>query len=156
MLSVTLNQEFAVSTGHDGTIQVYSLGKKKNIHTFKHSSCVSCVSFGPVKTDYANKIISCGDEKLRFWKIENGEIEMEFQHDGLCVVFDIDKNATKLAVSYRCYPSGGVSVWSIDDKKVLADVKMDSGEYAADVRFNSTADTIVVVSSEGNTYKITL
>ena len=80
----------------------------------------------------------------------------EFQHDGPCDVFDIDKNATKLAVSYGGYPLGGVSVWSVEDKKVLADVKMDSGDWAADVRFNSTADTIAVVSDEGNTYRITL
>ena len=154
---VTLNQDYAVSAGGDETIQVYSLAENKTVRTFKHSGWVTCVSFGPVGTNYANKIISCSaDKKVRIWKIENGEINMDFQHDGQCVVFDIDKNATKLAVSYRCYPSGGVSVWSIDDKKVLADVKMDSGEYAADVRFNTTADTIAVVSSEGNTYKITL
>ena len=115
------------------------------------------MSFGPARTDYANRIISCShDGKVRFWKIENGEIEKEFQHDGPCNVFDIDKNATKLAVLYNGFRSGGVSVWSIEDEKLLANVKMDSGEYAADVRFNATADTIVVVSSEGNTYKITL
>ena len=167
---MTLNQEYVVSAGGDETIQVYSLAEKKTVHTFRHSGRVYCVSFGPARTDYANRIISCSDDgKVRFWKIENGEIEMEFQcrefHDGLYdgalyVAFDIVKNATKLVVSYFSLESSGVSVWSIEDKKVLADVKLRNGPQggAVDVRSNSTADTIAVVSSKGNIYrhKITL
>ena len=87
---------------------------------------------------------------------------MEFQcrefHDGLYVAFDIVKNATKLVVSYFSLESSGVSVWSIEDKKELANVKWRWGPHhgAVDARSNSTADTIAVVSSSGKTYKITL
>ena len=81
--SVTLNENFAASAGNDDTIQVYSLIKKKTVHTFKHSHTVSCVSYGPVNKDYANKIISSSwDKTVRIWNLENGQMENEFKHDG--------------------------------------------------------------------------
>ena len=155
MYSVALNQDYAVSAGQDYTIQVYSLTKKKTVHTFKHSNDVYCVSFGPVNTDYANKIISSSwDQTVRIWNIENGEMEMEFEHDNPCWSFDIDKDATTLAVAYGGLFSGGVSVWSIRDHKQMANIKTDSS--ARYVRFNQSEDTIAVGCNNGEIYKITL
>ena len=150
--SVTLNQDYAVSACDDHTIQVYSLAKKTTVHTFKHTNFVSCVSFGPINTGYANKIISSSaDKTVRIWNIVNGRMEKEFKHYGSCRSFDIDKDAATLAVA--CYQNS-VSVWSIRDQKQIAKIKTDSS--ACDVRFNRSDNEIGVGCEDGEIYKVTL
>ena len=101
MTSVCLNQHFAVSGSCDNTIQVYNLTKKKTVKTLNHSSYVCYVSFGPINTWLASKIISCSyDYTLRIWNVENEKIEYEFKHDEYCHSFDIDQNGGTLAVAY--------------------------------------------------------
>ena len=163
MNSVSLNQDYAVSASDDETVQVYSLAKMTTVHTLEHSSFVTCISFGPVNTWLANKIISCGgDNKVRIWNVENGKMEDEFSHEDTCKSFDIDKTATTLAVAYD---SSGVSIWSIRDHKLMANFETNSVNHrkggsfrgnAIDVRFNQSADTIAWECKSGEVHKITL
>ena len=153
--SVSLNQDYGVSAGSDNTIQVYSLAKMKTVHTFNHSDYVFCVSFGPVKTDYANKILSISDDStVRIWNIENGKMEKEFKHGGWCISFEIDKDAATLAVACGNGGWNGISVWSIRDQKQIAKIKTAS--YALDVGFNRYDNEIAVGCGGGEIYKISL
>ena len=156
MNSVCLNERYAVSGSDDKTIQVYNLTKMKTVKTLNHSNLVFSVSFGPINTWLANKIISCSwDKTVRIWNVENEKIEHEFKHDDCCWSFDIDQNGETLAVAYGDSSSNkGVSVWSIRDHKQMANIKTDS--YAHDVRFNKFDNKIVAGCWDGEIYKITL
>ena len=149
--SVCLNQHYAISASNDTTIQVYSLAMRKTVKTLNHSKSVYCVSFGPISTWLASKLISCsGDKTLRIWNVENGKTKDEFKHDNWCWSFDIDQNGDTLAVACDKV----VSIWSIRDHRKMADIKTDS--YAMDVRFNKFNNTIVAGCNKGGVYKITL
>ena len=155
MYSVCLNELYAVSGSDDNTIQVYNLTKMKTVKTLNHSYSVRCVSFGPINTWLANKIISCSyDRTLRIWNVENEKIEHEFKHDKYCRSFDIDQNGETLVVAYGYGSNGGVSVWSIRDHKQMANIKTDSS--ARDVRFNKFDNKIVAGCYYGEVYKIIL
>ena len=155
MYSVCLNELYAVSGSGDDTIQVFNLTTMKAVKRLKFSNAVYYVSFGPINTWLANKIISCSyDRTLRIWNVENEKIEHEFKHDKYCRSFDIDQNGETLVVAYGYGSNGGVSVWSIRDHKQMTNIKTDSG--AMDVRFNKFDKQIVAGCYSGELYKITL
>ena len=123
----------------------------KTVHKLEHSNWVTCLSFGPVDTCYADKLFSSSaDHTVRIWDIENEKVEVEFKHDDICNSFDIDKNGATLVVGHYV----GVSVWSIRDNKQIAKIETDSS--AINVRFNQSDDKIAVGCWGGEIYKITL
>ena len=140
---VVVEQNLAVSFSHDKTVRVWDMDKHEKIWEFVHGNKV----YAAIVRD-SQVITSCLDKIVRVLALENGEELHRLDHPDECRCIDLSPNKSLLAVA--C--SSAVVLW--DMNKLIKIKQFDLGSGINDLRFNPSADTLIVGLREGEIYKI--
>ena len=118
---------------------------KTNAQLFSvsHNDQVNCVKI------VDELLVTCGENTVRFWKVENGDPLDTLYLPNWCHNFDLNSEQTLLAVAHR----NGVSIYKFSSRIKLMEIEL---EEATDVRFNEPGKRLIASQYDGKIFKIDL
>lgn len=114
----------------------------------KHDDAVWCVVI------HKDMVITASHDKtVRVWEAQTGKLLHTLMHSAWCNNLDISPDQSLLAVAQGI--DGAVSVWSLEDFKHMAEIKLQHNGNASDVRFMDSR-TLIAGNLTGEINLITL
>ena len=124
------------------------MSQKKLLVVMKHDDAVWCVVI------HKDMVITASHDKtVRVWEAQTGKLLHTLMHSAWCNNLDISPDKSLLAVAQGT--DGAVSVWSLENFKHMADIKLQHNGNTSDVRFMDSR-TLIAGNLTGEINLITL
>ena len=137
-------QNFILASGSmDDKIQVWNMKTNAKLFEVAHDYDVHCVKI------VDNRLVSCGDQTIRFWKLKNGNLLRTLYLPSWCNNFDLNSDSTLLAISHQ----KGVSIYDFQNLMKIMEIELNQ---VMDVRFNESGTKLIVGQYDGKVFKIDL
>ena len=137
-------QNFVLASGsYDFKIQVWNMKTNAKLFEVAHDNHVNCVKI------VDNRLVSCGDQTVRIWKLKNGNLLRTLYLPSWCNNFDFNSKSTILAVAH----ANGVSIYDFSNLMKIMEIELNQ---VMDVRFNESGTKLIVGQYDGKVFKIDL